>query len=156
RCFVKILDFGISKFDPRHELDRQTKEGALLGTPFYMSPEQVRGERDIDGRAAVYSLGVMIYECAAGEHPYPAETLTEVIAKLLETEPPPLRDLVPSLPAELEQLCVRCLAKDRLHRLGSARALADLLRQVPIDDDDTLPPPTSRRAAALAPPPSAA
>ena len=74
--FVKLLDFGVSKFDA--ELTGgmgMTKEGATLGTPFYMPPEQVRGEKDIDARADVYAMGVILYECASGKRPFEADTL---------------------------------------------------------------------------------
>ena len=86
RPFVKILDFGISKFDPQltgGEMS-MTREGTSLGTPLYMPPEQVRGDKRIDARADVYALGVILYECVTGRRPYEAETLAHLAVLIHE------------------------------------------------------------------------
>jgi serine/threonine-protein kinase len=130
---VKLLDFGVSIFDERHRLERATQEGTLLGTPFYMSPEQVRGETKLDGRSDVYALGVMMHECATGAHPYPAETLHGVIANVIEKKPAPLVEVVPGFPASLAAVTHRALEKNVDLRLPSARALAEALAAVAIE-----------------------
>ena len=78
-AFVKVLDFGISKFDAeRTGTMGVTAEGAVMGTPYYMPPEQVRGAASIDLRADVYSLGVILYECVSGVRPYEAPALEQI------------------------------------------------------------------------------
>jgi hypothetical protein len=126
--FVKILDFGISKFDA----DRTghlgvTAEGAIMGTPFYMPPEQVRGEASIDSRADVYALGVILYECASGVRPFDAQTLERLAILIHEGKATALGERVPSLPPELCAIVHRAMAVERDDRYPTARALAEAL-----------------------------
>ncbi len=126
--FVKILDFGVSKFDA--ELTGgmgMTKEGSTLGTPFYMPPEQVRGEKNLDARADVYALGVILYECASGRRPYEAETLPHLALLIHEGKAHPLAELRPDLPASFVEIAARAMASDRGQRYPTARALAEAL-----------------------------
>src|SRR5262245_40437322 len=109
--FVKILDFGIAKLVSEHK----THVGILLGTPAYISPEQVEGE-EIDQRADIYALGVVLYEMLTGRQPFAALTPDHLIAKLLTEPALPPRTLNPSIPVEVDLLVMRALEKDRKKR----------------------------------------
>ncbi len=159
---VKILDFGVSIFDERHRLDRSTQDGTILGTPYYMSPEQVRGERQLDGRSDVYALGIMLHECANGVHPYPAETVPAIIANVIEKRPAPLVDLVPGISPLLSAVCARAIEKDPEGRTPSARAFAEGLAECARElggeitgtpPSASTPPPKSAVSWISAPPP---
>jgi serine/threonine-protein kinase len=158
RPFVKILDFGISKFDPGktggHAL---TQEGAALGTPYYMSPEQIRGEVKLDARTDVYALGVILYECAAGRRPFEAEALTQLAVLIHMGKPPPLAELRPDLPPGFADLVARAMATDPGHRVPSARELRQELErfgmisfkaQARLGPTPSLPPPAAASVAA--------
>jgi eukaryotic-like serine/threonine-protein kinase len=127
--FVKVLDFGVSKWSA--ELTGGgaiTQEGAALGTPLYMAPEQVWGLPDIDARADVYALGVILYKCAAGVPPFPATSLAHLAVLIHEGNPTPLSHLRPDLPAAFHDLVGRAMARDKANRPPTARALGEELR----------------------------
>jgi len=90
----------------------------MIGTPAYMAPEQVMGEA-IDGRADLYSVGVVLYECLTGRVPFSASTMVSLVARLLSEEPPPIEEADPALAA----LVMRLLAKQPVERIGSAEEL---------------------------------
>ena len=119
--FVKVLDFGIAKLTGA--VDVRTQTGALLGTPYYMAPEQCEG-RPVDARADVYALGVIAYELLAGRPPFAGKTLTEIIVGHLSTPPPSLRARVPGLPAALEAAVMQALAKSADERFARVDAFA--------------------------------
>jgi eukaryotic-like serine/threonine-protein kinase len=124
-----VADFGIGRALEAPELDdRLTGTGIVVGTPTYMSPEQGAGERRIDGRSDVYSLGVVLYEMLAGEPPFTGPTAQAVIGKRLSGDPPPLRRLRPAVPEPVERAVMKALARNPADRYSTggefARALA--------------------------------
>ena len=132
--FVKVVDFGISKSlrNNTEEEVRLTQTGMVLGTPLYMSPEQARGDEDLDHRVDVYALGVIMYEAAAGHVPFSGSNYLSVISQVLNERPKPLRDNRPELSEEFEAIVARAMAKDRDDRyphaqdmLGDLNALLD-------------------------------
>jgi serine/threonine-protein kinase len=110
---IKILDFGIAKLmhTGGAEGSYKTRTGSIMGTPVYMSPEQCRGTGDIDHRTDIYSLGCILFEMLAGRPPFTHEGFGELIQAHLSTEPPRLRSLDASVPAALDALVARLLAK---------------------------------------------
>jgi formylglycine-generating enzyme required for sulfatase activity len=122
-----LTDFGVAK---RLREDTQlTATGAVVGTPSYMPPEQAMGEKAIDCRADVYSLGAVLYELLTGRPPFTAQRATDILMQVLNTEPVSPRVLNPSVPADLSTICLKCLEKEPSRRYASAAALsADLKR----------------------------
>ncbi len=125
--FVKILDFGISKFNTLGGEFSMTRTGAVMGTPYYMSPEQAKGNRDIDLRADLYAVGVIMYEAVAGEVPFNAETFNELLFKIVLESPTPLVDKVPGIDPYFASLVEKAMARDPAHRFQTATELADAL-----------------------------
>lgn len=120
-----LADFGIAKAGaPEGEL---TGTGVAIGTPQYMSPEQAAGERDVDARSDVYSLGAAIFEMIAGRRVYQAETYQQFLVQQFTTEPPRLADLVPTVPAALSDAIMRALSRERDSRWSSASEFAEAL-----------------------------
>jgi hypothetical protein len=127
---IKILDFGLARFQSGIGLpdsaSQLTEMGAILGTPAYMSPEQLRGWQ-VDRRSDLFSFGVLVYELASGVHPFAGGDPASTIARVLEAEPRELSSINRSVPAELEAVLVKCLRKNREDRYASTRdLLADL------------------------------
>ncbi|MFL6201814.1 MAG: protein kinase domain-containing protein [Thermoanaerobaculia bacterium] len=122
---VKILDFGLA----RSEDLQVTRSGGLLGTPYYMSPEQVRGER-VDARSDVFSLGSLFYELLTHRRPFPAESVHAVLFQVLEREPEPLRTSHPEIPAVLDAAVRKALDKIPDRRFQDAGELREALRRV--------------------------
>ena len=130
RPFVKLLDFGISKFDPSKTNGLQlTQEGAALGTPYYMPPEQIRGEGSLDARADVYALGVILYECLAGVRPFEAETLAHLAILIHTGAPVPIAQHRPDLPPGFATLVQAAMATDRGQRTQTASELRSALER---------------------------
>jgi serine/threonine protein kinase len=119
--FPKLLDFGVSR---RVGLASDiTQEGALIGTPDYMSPEQACGERDVDRRTDIYSMGVILYETLTGRLPFEAERIGDLIQKITHESPPTVHELRPDLPPPLSDVVARAMARDRDDRFPDARQM---------------------------------
>jgi eukaryotic-like serine/threonine-protein kinase len=125
--FAKILDFGVAKsLVPGNSL--QTATGALLGTPYYMSPEQARGNHDVDHRSDLWSLSIIALECLGGRRPYQSDGLGDLLVKILTTPAPPLTELAPHLPASLRPWWEKALARKADERFQTAAELVESLR----------------------------
>ena len=123
--FMKIVDFGISKFNTlTGEAGGMTKTGAVMGTPYYMSPEQARATNEVDERSDLYSLGVVLYEAVTGAVPFSGNTLTELMFKIVFEEPPHPLAVVPSLDQDFAGLVLKAMARDPARRFQSAAELA--------------------------------
>jgi Tol biopolymer transport system component len=127
---VKILDFGVAKLrSDEHVLsdddtmEQDTSPGTVIGTVGYMSPEQVRGQA-VDGRSDIFSLGTLMYEMAAGEHPFRTDSPADTMASILRADPPDLAAANPNVTPGLERVIRRCLEKHAEQRFQSARDLA--------------------------------
>lgn len=134
---VKVLDFGIAKqITATTDSPTLTQAGLIVGTPFYMSPEQALG-RPVDARSDLFSLGVVLYEALAGKRPFEGESVTETMMNIIMQEPPDVGAVVPSAPPSLAQVVGRALQKKPERRFGSAGEMADALAKV---DFDARPP----------------
>jgi WD40 repeat protein len=122
RYRAKILDFGLARLKEGHSV--LTREGAVAGTPAYLSPEQLRDPGRIDERSDVYNLGVTLYEMLTGEAPFRGE-VHRILEQVLHDEPVPPRSLSDRIPRDLETVCLKALAKEPHRRYGSAREFAD-------------------------------
>ena len=126
--FVKILDFGISKFT--HSIDGAaaniTRTGMAMGTPYFMAPEQAEG-RDVDHRVDIYALGGILFNILTGRYPFEADTFPMLVVKICTEPPPSVRSLAPALPAEIEAVIAKCLAKDPAERFEDCATLGAAL-----------------------------
>jgi serine/threonine-protein kinase len=133
---VKILDFGVSKMMPQfqggdEQLDL-TRTGMVMGTPYYMSPEQARGERNLDGRVDVYACGVMMYEAIVGKRPFLAPNYNALLLSIINTTPKAIRDIRPATPLALEAIVIHSMAKARDDRYPSANAVLRDVQALPV------------------------
>jgi serine/threonine-protein kinase len=155
---VKVVDFGIARLtEGDGSSSARTATGMVMGTPSYMSPEQGSGATDqIDGRSDVYSLGVIMFELAAGQVPFQGENFGEMLVAHLQHSVPCLRELNPQVPEEYERIVRRCLEKAREHRFQSMRdlkaaisaCLDDLCIDKNVPSAEPQPPPAGTRAKA--------
>lgn len=124
-----VTDFGLA-VDEQHQRDRV---GEVSGTPAYMSPEQVRGQaHHLDGRTDIWSVGVVLYECLSGRRPFAADDYAAVFDEILHRPARPPRQIEERIPADLERICLKCLAKDPQERYTTAADLSrDLRRWLP-------------------------
>ena len=137
--YLKVLDFGLAKLAAAPQTANtdsdslafapvNTQPGMVMGTILYMSPEQARGLR-VDERSDIWSLGVVLYEMVAGRPPFEGPTSSDVLASVLNREPPPLTALAPGVPAELERIVMKALAKDQEERYQTIKDLIVDLRR---------------------------
>jgi len=128
--YVYLMDFGLSRAVTSSQL---TVAGTIMGTPDYMSPEQARGDEDIDPRTDIYSLGAMLCEMLTGQVPFQALSPTAVIMAQIAQPPPSVLVSNPDLPAEVDAVVQRAMAKERTARYQTAGALAAALHNVERD-----------------------
>jgi len=127
---VKVLDFGISKVTGMGSSGADlsmTKTTTIMGSPLYMSPEQMASSRDVDARTDIWALGAILYELLTGTVPFQADTITQLCVMILQQAPPSLRALRPDAPEGLERAIVRCLAKERTRRFATVAEFAHAL-----------------------------
>ena len=154
----KLLDFGIAKLAPGSDVAPEaagTATGAMLGTPYYMAPEQVSGVRDIDARADVWAAGAVVYECLAGRRIFSGENFGQIFVAIVQTSPPALETLIEGLPSPVTAAVHAALTRDRAERPAGVRGLIDALAPhvgATVRRTLTLPPrrPTSSKDAVFA------
>lgn len=134
---IKLLDFGIAKL----ATSTLTRQGDVIGSVPYMSPEQIAGARDLDGRSDVWSTGVLLYELLTGRKPFNGDGLATVIAGILGEQPPAIEQFVPGLPQQLLDCVAKALEKDRDRRYRSAEELGRKLQLIRKTHQTHVPPP---------------
>lgn len=125
KSMIKVLDFGISKVSAEQSLTRTT---GMMGSPLYMSPEQLRSARDVDVRTDIWALGVTLFELLAGSPPFTADDLPQLMVQIMTAEPRSLSQLRPDLPPSFVAIVERCLEKDPARRFATIDELIDALR----------------------------
>jgi eukaryotic-like serine/threonine-protein kinase len=151
---VKVLDFGVAKhLGPTTfaEAKFQTSSKALLGSPLFMSPEQVRHARSVDTRTDIWSLGIVLYNAVTASTPFDAETLGELLVKVLEAPVPPLRSHRPDAPAGFEAVVARCLMRDPAARYPTVLELAEALLPFASREQEVVVQKMRRSSARLGP-----
>lgn len=122
---VKVMDFGIARFDSSN----MTQSGTALGTPNYISPEQLKGQK-VDRRSDIFSLGVVFYEILTGNKPFKGDTISALIYTILHTTPPPPSEINLDVPRIFDKIIAKALVKDPDLRFQTAREMADILRKL--------------------------
>ncbi|MBI2373109.1 MAG: AAA family ATPase [Deltaproteobacteria bacterium] len=130
---VKLLDFGVAKL-----LEDQLKasgggltlEGTVIGTPYYMSPEQAQGRDDVDARADLFSLGAVLFECMCGQRPFAGSSALALLLRIASERPRSIREVDPTIPARVAEFFERALARDRAQRFQTAKEMEAALDEV--------------------------
>jgi serine/threonine-protein kinase len=126
KAVVRLTDFGVAK--GLSSSSALTTEGAVIGTPHYMSPEQASGRADVGTRSDIYAMGALAFTLFTGRPPFTGRNASEILRQHLTQEPPRLRDQIPELPAALDDAIRRCLAKEPAARWNSAQDFAKALQ----------------------------
>ncbi len=132
--FVKVLDFGIAKIKDAEGGHGLTQTGTMMGTPYYMSPEQARGAKDIDHRTDLYACGVMFYQMLTGKFPFEAPNIPALLVKITSEEPVPVRQINPQIPPELAMAIEKAMAKEVDERFQTAGEFATSIRAFAAQD----------------------
>ncbi|RYZ58278.1 MAG: serine/threonine protein kinase, partial [Proteobacteria bacterium] len=130
---VKLVDFGVAKIYGDDAEDSElnlTRTGMVMGTPYYMSSEQARGQRNLDARVDVYAAGVVLYECLAGVRPYVAPNYNALLVKIIGQDAPPLSGFRPDVSPELERIVQKSMMRSRKQRFQSALDFRDALEEL--------------------------
>jgi serine/threonine-protein kinase len=128
---IKVLDFGISKIALAGDQEQgMTQTSALMGSPNYMAPEQLRSARNVDARTDIWSLGIILHELLTGDVAFKAETVPELYVSILQSPPIPLRSRRPDAPPAMEAIVSRCLEKDPARRFANVGELATALGEL--------------------------
>ncbi len=148
----KVVDFGICRLAAANGDADLTQAGITVGSPFYMSLEQLQGARDLDGRADLYALGVIVYQALTSRRPFEAESLGELTERVASGSPPPaLSELRPDLPRGLSRVVMRALSRDREHRQADVTTLIAELEPFVSRLSDTVPAARRRRGSGARP-----
>jgi serine/threonine-protein kinase len=127
QLLIKVLDFGISKMnalDGSNPVGSVTQTSAIMGSPLYMSPEQMQSPKSVDAKTDIWAMGVVLYELLTGRTPFDGETIAEVAVKAATQPPLSIQSLRPDVSFELEAAIFKCLAKDKAHRPANVAELA--------------------------------
>ncbi len=136
--FVKLLDFGVSKVASPQPGSVYTKEGAIIGTPHYMAPEQAKSAKNIDHRADIYAVGVILYELMTGKRPFVGGNANETIFKIIAEPFLSPRRLNPTISKTVEQVILKAMARDPAFRFSSALEMRQAIKSV--DHTPSMPP----------------
>jgi eukaryotic-like serine/threonine-protein kinase len=155
---VKVLDFGIAKLTAEHYLRKGssallTDTGSMLGTPYYMAPEQASGERPVDHRADVWSIGVILYECLSGTRPIEGENMAQVVSRLMGAGIIPLERLAPELPHEVTAIVMQMLSRDPARRPDGLHEVGKVLGRYARTPSPEFGAPATGDSVSLLPPP---
>jgi eukaryotic-like serine/threonine-protein kinase len=147
---AKLLDFGVSKMMTHHPQSKDdgdlemTRTGIVLGTPYYLAPEQARGDRNLDARVDLYACGVLLYEALTGRRPFIAANYNALLIQILTGAPRPIRELRKDIPEDLERIVEKAMARERHQRYHTAVDFQSDLPQL-----EVRPPPPSRAPAPM-------
>lgn len=124
---IQLLDFGVCSSDTAPAEERKREKGKVFGTPTYVSPEQASGEVDIDGRADLFSLGIVMYEALSGRVPFSGATVSKLLVRIIRENAPRISEIVPDIEPDMDALVATLMARSPDDRYPSARAVARAL-----------------------------